>query len=174
LYNAPKFVLLFAIPDTFTQVRVLLDLVASMMMNAYVLRVSKLELPKSYTSFQFLEALLEQLSPAVHVETPEIPEHPAGKDEHGKIRKVEKPFWNSDVGAAWRLDGKDHYCEDANNQYPRVSNKRNAEGNLIRHELRRKCRWCNKKTVYFCEKCAAPLCVGVCFKSFHTCRTINS
>ena len=149
---------------------------ASCIMNAYVLRRSKLNLPKTYTSFHFIENLLQQISPEVEPQKPQ-PEaaavHPAGFDTRGRVRAVEAPFWNKRAGAAFRLDGKDHWCEDANNAYFPLSNKRNAGGVFIRNELRRKCRWCNELTVYFCTKCFAPLCVGNCFKCFHTIREIK-
>lgn len=149
---------------------------ASSLMNAYVLRRSKLNLPKSYTSFHFLENMLHQMTPevappAVLQQAPEA--HPAGLDKKGKVRKVEAPFWNSPKGAAFRLDGNDHWCEDANNAFFKLSEKTNEKGFFIRHELRRKCRWCNELTVFFCTKCQTPLCVGTCFKNFHTMQQIN-
>ena len=158
------------------QVRVLVDMVTSMMMNAYVLRRSKLRLPKTYTSFDFMANLIQQLAPEPTVsqhETGATKVHPAGKDSKGKTRKVEKPFWNSERGAAWRMDGNGHWPQDANNVYLKVSNREGKSGKPIRFELRRQCRWCNDKTVFYCTKCEAPLCLGRCFESFHTSRTIN-
>ena len=143
-------------------------------MNAYVLRRSKLNLPKKYTSFHFLENLLQQMTPPDEVPPPPAAQkaHPAGYDRNGKVRAVEAPFWNGKAGKAFRLDGIDHWCEDANNAYFKLSKRTNASGIFIRNELRRKCRWCNEKTVYFCTKCMAPLCVGNCFKCFHTLERI--
>jgi hypothetical protein len=161
---------------TSRQVRVFTDMFASCLMNAYVLRRSKFNLPRTYTSFHFIENFLQQISPEVAPQQrqPEAPAvHPAGFDKNGKVRAVEAPFWNKRAGAAFRLDGMDHWCEDSNNTYHKLSEKRNSRGSFIRHELRRKCRWCNELTVYFCTKCIAPLCVGHCFKSFHTMRQIN-
>jgi hypothetical protein len=93
-------------------------------------------------------------------------------DKKGKVRKVEAPFWNKNKAAAFRLDGKDHWIEDANNVYHNKSKRQNVKGIFIRNELRRVCRWCGDLTVYFCMKCAAPLCIGTCFKCFHTVRVI--
>ena len=158
------------------QVRVLTDMFASALMNAYVLRRSKLKLPRTYTSFHFLENLLQQMTPQVAAPEPqpEAPkDHPAGLDKRGKPRMVEAPFWNTNKGAAFRLDGVDHWCEDAKNTCFKVSKKANDKGDFIRYELRRKCRWCNELTVFFCTKCSAALCVGICFKNFHTIRQIN-
>lgn len=152
------------------QVRVLTDMFASMLMNAYVLRRSKLKLAKSYSSFDFLANLLEQLSPEpVPLQDQETPAlaHPAGLDKAGNVRKVEAQFWGKPAATAWRLDNKDHWCQDANNTFHKVSNRVGRKG-FIRNELRRKCRWCNERTVFYCTKCAAPLCIGECFISFHT------
>jgi hypothetical protein len=162
----------FEIEKFFTsrQVRVLTDLFASCLMNAYVLRRSKLNLPRKYTSFHFLENLLQQMTPSdAPLPPPAAPKpHPAGYDRNGRVRAVEAPFWNGKAGKAFRLDGIDHWCEDANNTYFKLSEKRNERGVFIRNELRRTCRWCKDKTVFFCTKCVAPLCVGNCFRSFHT------
>jgi hypothetical protein len=134
---------------------VLTDMFASMLMNAYVLRQSKLKLPKAYSSFHFVEALLQQLAPETSPLQPLTPPqaHPAGFDKKGRVRRVEAPFWSTPKGAAFRLDGKDHRCQDANNAYLKFSQRRNAAGEFIRNELRRRCRWCNDMTVYFCMKC---------------------
>ena len=150
------------------------DMFASGLMNAYVLRRSKLNLPKTYSSLHFIENLLRQISPEGQPEPqPEVSAvHPAGLDKNGKVRRVEAPFWNKAKAVAFRLDGKDHWCEDANNVYRRVSKRQNVKGTFIRNELRRVCRWCGDLTVYFCMKCAAPLCVGNCFKCFHTLERI--
>ena len=152
------------------QVRVLTDMFASMLMNAYVLRRSKLKLPKSYSSFDFLANLLNQLSPEptpLHDEETPVQEHPAGLDKDGNDRKVEAKFWGTPAATAWRLDNKDHWCQDANKTFHKVSNRVGKKG-FIRNELRRKCRWCNERTVFYCTKCAAPLCIVECFKLFHT------
>jgi hypothetical protein len=159
------------------QVRVLTDIFASMLMNAYVLRRSKLHLPKTYSSFHYIEALLQQLAPENLPPQPqEAPQHahPAGLDNKGRVRRVEAPFWCTPKGAAFRLDGKDHWCQDANNVYLKFSQRQNNTGEFIRNELRRRCRWCNDLTVYFCMKCETPLCVGLCFKNFHTIKEIKS
>jgi hypothetical protein len=161
---------------TSRQVRVLTDMFAASLMNAYVLRRSKFKLPRTYTSFHFLENLLQQMTPEVRTPLPpqEAPKaHPAGLDHKGKVRMVEAPFWNSPKGAAFRLDGNNHWCEDANNTFFKLSKRTNEKGLFIRNELRRKCRWCNELTVYFCTKCHTPLCVGNCFKNFHTIPQIN-
>lgn len=155
--------------------RVITDMISSMVMNAYVLRCSKLKLPKSYTSFVFLANLLQQLAPEpVPAQDPEPPlqGHPAGRDKSGGIRKVERQFWNKPLASAWRLDKQDHWCQDANNTFVKVSNRVSSSGDFIRNELRRKCRWCNERTVFYCTKCETPLCVGECFKLFHTKREL--
>ena len=120
--------------------------------------------------------MVKQMTPEVDAPAPpqEAPKvHPAGFDKKGKVRMVEAPFWNSPKGVAFRLDGLDHWCQDANNTFFKLSEKVNEKGFFIRHELRRKCRWCNELTVFFCTKCSAPLCVGVCFKNFHTIQQRN-
>ena len=159
------------------QVRVFTDMFASILMNAYVLRRSKLKLQKTYTSFHFLEAILQQLAPEISLPHPQVEPphaHPAGLDKKGQVRRVETPFWSKPKGAAFRLDGKDHWCQDANNVYLKFSQRQNDAGEFIRNELRRRCRWCNDLTVYFCMKCETPLCVGLCFQNFHTIREIKS
>ncbi len=145
-------------------------------MNAYVLRRSNLKLPKTYSSFHFLENILHQLSPETslpqpHAEPPR--DHPAGLNAKGQVRRVEAPFWSTPKGTAFRLDGKDHYCQDANNVYHKFSQRQNEAGEYTRNELRRRCRWCNDLTVYFCMKCETPLCVGLCFQNFHTIKEIK-
>jgi hypothetical protein len=144
-------------------------------MNAFVLKKLKQELPKTYSSFDFITEFLQEVCPdGESVEqTQTLPtqhQHPAMKK--GKVRAVERPFWSKPAGRAFRMDGIDHWIEDAKNVYFKISEKCNDKGERIRNELRRQCRWCGDKTVYFCTKCQAPLCVGNCFRHFHTVKDI--
>jgi hypothetical protein len=155
------------------QVRVLTDMFSSMLMNAYVLRKLKLNLPNSYSSFDFITEFISVACPDDEsVEQPRQmqEQHPATKN--GKVPAVERPFWSSPAGRAWRMDGVDHWLEDAKRVYYKVSNWQNDKGELIRSELRRLCRWCGDKTIYFCTKCQAPLCISPCFRNFHTIKCI--
>lgn len=160
---------------TAQQVRVLTDMFSSMLMNAFVLRRLKLGMGKSYTSFDFITEFLQQACPEDESVEPSQPlptqqRHPAMKND--RVRAVERPFWSKPAGISWRMDGVDHWLEDAKNVYYKVSSRQNEKGENIRNELRRKCRWCGDKTVYFCTKCQTPLCVGTCFRSFHTVKQI--
>ena len=145
------------------QVRVLTDMFSSMLMNPYVLRQSHFKLPKSYSSFDFISEFLQEICPdedkeeqttSTPLNTPRLPPrrqphadrpHPAGYDNDGNVRRGEAPFWNSRAGTDFRLDGHDHWCQDANNIYHPLSTRTNKDGKIIRNELRRKCRWCNAR-----------------------------
>jgi hypothetical protein len=165
------------------QVRVLADMFSSMMMNAFILKktlkTKRYKLPSQYSSFDFIEEYLEEVCPiskeleghkssssASHVARSC---HPAGLDHKGEIRKVRASFWSKAAGREWRLDGKDHYPQDAKNVWFKLSSRVSEVNNkVIRNELRRNCHYCNERTVYFCTKCDVPLCIGTCFSDFHT------
>jgi hypothetical protein len=165
------------------QVRVLADMFSSMMMNAFILKTTlktkRYKLPSQYSSFDFIEEYLEEVCPiskelegqqssssASHVARSC---HPAGLDHKGEIRKVKASFWSKAAGREWRLDGKDHYPQDAKNVWFKVTSRVSEVNNkVIRNELRRNCHYCNERTVYFCTKCNVPLCIGTCFSDFHT------
>jgi hypothetical protein len=153
------------------QVRVFSDMISSMMTNALVLMKSKMKLGSRYTIFNFISDYLQEVAPLHHEPEPPSPQpalnHPAMRPD-GKIPKVKASFWGKPAGSAWRMDGKDHWCQDANNVYRKIRPYKNSKHQSIRFDLRRKCRWCNKETVYFCTKCHAPLCIDNCFMLFHT------
>jgi len=154
-----------SVKSTRWQVRVFSDMISSMMSNALVLFKSKRKVKGEYSIFDFISEYLEEVAPLpVQPEhhSPQRPlEHPAKRSD-GKVPKVKASFWSKAPGTAWRMDGKDHWLEDANNDY------HNKRANGIRIDLRRKCRWCNEETVYYCTKCQTALCLRNCFKSFHT------
>ena len=153
------------------QVRVFSDMLTSMMTNALVLMKSKRKLKKKYSVFDFISDYLEEVAPlspeAESRSPPRQLQHPAMR-ANGEIPKVKASFWSKPAGKQWRLDGNDHWCQDANNVYIKVQPHKNSSNASIRIDLRRKCRWCNDETVYFCTKCHTPLCINNCFKLFHT------
>lgn len=164
------------------QVRVFIDMFSSMVINAFTLKCLKEKRKKlhKYSEFDFITEYLDEVAPLrddddVVICAPLI--HPATYTlSNGtiKVHKVKRPFWEAPAGAAWRLDGKRHYSQDANKVYAKFSTKSNGQtqlnmqGNTIRKNLRRNCRYCNKDTVYFCTKCETALCLGTCFERFHT------
>lgn len=160
-------------------VRVLNDMFSSMMMNAFLLKkLNKSVRPKvskRYSSFDFIEEYLEEVCPvsgnAKNADGREQPAqvHPAGFTSNGQIRKFKASIWTKPAGKQWRLDGQGHYTQDANNLFTNKTDVVSAtSGKVIRRELRRNCHYCNERTVYLCTKCNAPLCLGVCFETFHT------
>jgi hypothetical protein len=164
------------------QVRVFIDMFSSMVTNAFTLKCLKEKRKKlhKYSEFDFITEYLDEVAPLrddddTVICAPLI--HPATYTlSNGtiKIHKVKRPFWEAPAGAAWRLDGKRHYSQDANKVYAKFSTQPNGQtqlnmqGNTIRKNLRRNCRYCNKDTVYFCTKCDTALCLGTCFERFHT------
>ena len=154
------------------QVRVFSDMLTSMMTNALVLLKSKRKLNETkYSVFDFISAYLDEVAPmppqAEPLSPPHLLQHPAMRS-NGQIPRVKASFWGKPAGKQWRMDGRDHWCQDANNVYRQIQPHKNKNNQSIRVDLRRKCRWCNEETVYFCTKCEAPLCIGNCFISFHT------
>jgi hypothetical protein len=161
------------------EVRVLTDMFASMLMNAFVLRktlkTSAYKLPKVYTCFDFISEFLEEVCPAkVAAEMPDAAPksvqsvHPQKLLPSGRIKKCKRSFWGKPAGKQWRLDGNDHIQQDTSKWYDQYTGKINATtGNKVRCEMRRKCICCGKRTVYFCTKCHAALCLGNCFYNFH-------
>lgn len=161
------------------EVRVLTDMFASMLMNAFVLRqtlkTDAFKLPKVYTCFDFISEFLEEVCPVLApADTSVIPDiapvmvHPQKLHRDGKIKTCKPSFWAKKAGMQWRLDGVGHVNHDSTKCFDPQTGKVNATtGNKIRAELRRKCICCGTRTVYFCYKCKAALCLGKCFYMFH-------
>jgi hypothetical protein len=165
------------------QVRVFIDMISSMLINAYTLKCLKEKRKRlhKYSEFDFIAEYLRAVAPLPADDVEEdaaLPSvHPATytcDDGSTAVRKCKRPFWDTPAGVAWRLDGKAHYADDANKAYPQFSKlangqtRINAKAKQIRLNLRRNCRCCNRDTVYFCTKCETPLCLGECFVLFHT------
>jgi hypothetical protein len=158
------------------QPRVFIDMFASCMMNAFVLKKLRNEEKNKkrsgkWSSMDFIAEYLAEIAPAPIEEAPiaeqEHP-HPAWDPKTKKIKRVKHAFWCKPAGTAFRLDGVAHYTQHALNAYDIHSNRKRPDGEFIRLNLRRNCRYCNDATMYFCTKCDTPLCVGHCFINFHT------
>ena len=130
------------------------------------------KLPKDYSSIDFIADWLQEVaqgdgdgssdSDAPAAENTAAAAHPVGKDRRRK-------YWNSEDGKKVRLDGRFHCLQHAGHVY-----SKNAVVNGVskRNDLRRLCRYCGERALYFCDVCNVPLCVGDCCKKFHTERVL--
>jgi len=153
------------------QPRVFTDMFASCMMNAFVLKRFARKDKKRFTEFDFIAEYLKEVCPPPVAPLDQVaPEekHPAYDPKTKKARRVKAGFWRTPEGTRWRLSGRDHWSQSANNVFPILSDRLNDDNEPIRYNLRRNCRVCNTPTVYFCTKCETPVCIGACFIAFHT------
>lgn len=159
------------------QPRVLTDLFSSMLLNAFVLYklhhlANHKDLGAGYSSLDFIEDWLSEIAPFENDSGSDSGSSAASPDENHDViprKDRRRKFWNSDEGKALRLDGRFHCLQHAGNVY--VKNEI-VDGRNKRNDLRRLCRYCGERALYFCDVCNVPLCVGDCCKKFHTERKL--
>ena len=152
----------------------IVDLFSSMLMNAYVIYKlhNSATLSDTYSALEFIADWLEEVAPHEGDAASDSSASDDASDENNanaprKDRR--RRFWNSDEGKSLRLDGRFHCLQHAGNVF--VKNEV-VDGQCKRNDLRRLCRYCGERALYFCDVCNMPLCVGDCCKKFHTQRKL--
>ena len=155
------------------------DLFTSMLMNAYVLyklhaTANNKNVGSDYSSVDFIADWHDEVAPRDDDAASDsgASDDAINNDSATSPRKDRRrKYWNSDEGKAIRLNGRFHCLQHAGNVY--VKNEI-VQGVPKRNDLRRLCRYCGERALYFCDVCNVPLCVGVCCKNFHTERELPS
>ena len=150
-----------------------------MLMNAFVLyklhdSANHKNLGKGYSSVDFIADWLEEVAPCEGDAASDSGEYADANTEDATLpprKDRRRKYWNSDEGKAVRLDGRFHCLQHAGNVY--LKNEI-VDGLSKRNDLRRLCRYCGERALYFCDVCDVPLCVGDCCKKFHTERKLPS
>jgi antirestriction protein len=140
-----------------------------MLMNAFVLyllhdRDNKKKLPKTYSSLDFIANWMDEVCKP---DDAAVSDSSSDSDECDRADR-RRSFWNSTEGKHIRLarsHEKFHCLYHAASRYfpSRLENEEQ-----VRNDLRRVCRYCGERTIYFCDVCKVPLCVGNCCMNFHT------
>jgi hypothetical protein len=147
-----------------------------MLMNAYVLytlhdATNHKKLPQRYSSLDFIADWLAEIC-----EPDDEASSDSGSASSDDVDRLDRriTFWNSDKGRDTRLkrsDGQYHCLYHAADKFRSFE----LDGDeAVRNDLRRLCRYCGTRTIYFCDVCKVPLCHGDCCKKFHTERIIPS
>ena len=145
-----------------------------MLMNAYVIYKlhNSATLSDTYSALDFIADWLEEIAPHEGDAASDSSASDDASDENdanAPRKDRRRRFWNSDEGKALRLDGRFHCLQHAGNVF--VKNEL-VDGQIKRNDLRRLCRYCGERALYFCDVCNVPLCVGDCCKKFHTLRKL--
>lgn len=150
-----------------------------MLMNAFVLYklhddATQRKLPKDYSSLDFIAEWMQEL-----LEVEDNAESDSGaasssdfeSDDERQYNQHRRKWWEGERGIAVRMDRQFHGLQHAGNVFLKEVMK---EGEQKRCDLRRCCMCCGDRTLYFCEECKVPLCIGHCNKQFHTERKLPS
>jgi len=144
-----------------------------MLMNAFVLyklhdQVNHKRLPEKYSSLDFIADWIRELNQDVRDAVCVSSASDASNDECAAApdyKEHRRNWWQSAAGTAVRMDGRFHSLQHAANCYLSTQ----GEGDHKKFiDLRRVCMYCGERTIYFCEACNVPLCLGICNKKFHT------
>jgi hypothetical protein len=145
------------------QVRLLTDMFASLLQNAFVLFKGYNDMPKNYDSRVFIEAFLKEVAEFANgPDAAEISDSDADAPVERNAHK--RDWWVSGAGALFRMKGRDHWPQHATNTCYTKDDKTEQK-----FDLRRYCmysRLCGRVLTY-CTKCMVPLCLAH-FESFHT------
>jgi hypothetical protein len=150
-----------------------------MLMNAFVLYklhddANNKKLPQSYSSLDFISDWIQDLEKDDDAASSDISASDAASEESVAVpdyKEHRRNWWQAAPGTAIRMDSRFHGLQHAGNCYFTNVDK---NGENKRADLRRLCMWCGERTVYFCEDCNVPLCIGICNKNFHTKRKLPS
>ncbi len=88
--------------------------------------------------------------------------------DHPSYKAHRRKWWQGPEGTAVRMNNRFHALQYAGNTYSHYSD---IDGVRKRDDLRRKCMFCGERTLYYCDACMVPLCLGVCNHRFHSERT---
>jgi hypothetical protein len=145
------------------QVRVLTDTFGSMVQNAFVLFKEYHNKGRHYTSHDFIESLLKEIT--ADMPQPEDDDESAAPPRARSLADHKRNYWVSGEGSQVRMTGRNHWPLDARNVWPTVHPTTGAT-----LDLRRYCMWNPKlcgRTYTYCSCCMVSLCL-VHFESFHT------
>jgi hypothetical protein len=146
------------------QVRLLTDMFASLLQNAFLLYKGYHDKPKKYDSRQFIEAFLSEVAEMANPRdgddsSDSEPDAPLERNAHRRSWWVEGP------GALIRVKGRDHWPQHAGNTY--LTHDQHTD---TTYDVRRYCMYapflCGRVST-FCTKFMVPLCIAH-FKAFHT------
>lgn len=148
-----------------------------MLMNAFVLyklhnSANNKDLNNAYSALDFIADWLEEVTPCEGEATSDSSasgDAPAENFADIPRKDRRRRYWNSEEGKAVRLDGRFHCLQHAGNVFLKHEI---VDGHAKRCDLRRVCRYCGERALYFCDVCNVPLCVGDCCKKFHTERKL--
>ena len=143
--------------------RLLTDMFASLLQNAFLLFKGYNDMPKNYDSRVFIEAFLKEVAEFANgPDAAEISDSDADAPVERNAHK--RDWWVSGAGALFRMKGRDHWPQHATNTCYTKDDKTEQK-----FDLRRYCmysRLCGRVLTY-CTKCMVPLCLAH-FESFHT------
>ena len=150
-----------------------------MLMNAFTLyklhdTTNGNKLAKDYSSIDFIADWLEEVAPREDKDASDSGSSAAASDDDVAVApRVDRrrKYWNSAEGKAVRLDGQFHCLQHAGSVYRKHEI---VDGEPKRNDLRRLCRYCGERALYFCDVCNVPLCIGDCCKKFHTKQKLPS
>jgi hypothetical protein len=148
-----------------------------MLMNAFVLytmsaNANSKKLPPNYTAVHFVSEWLESLDEGLCQGENDADCSSASGDESSieiDYKDHRRSWWQGDSGTSIRMDRRFHALQHAGNVY---YSRLEVNGEEKRADLRRNCMYCGERTIYFCEVCKVPLCIGACNKNFHTQRKL--
>ena len=146
--------------------RLLTDLFASLLQNAFILYKSYLDKPTKYDSRMFIEALLSEIAEMASAIGDSDSDSDSGTDAGPARNAHRRDWWTQGPGAALRLKGRTHWPLHATDTWAK-----NHPTTGDKMDYRRYCMYsqdCGRVLTY-CVKCKVPLCLAH-FEAFHTQR----
>lgn len=148
-------------------------------MNAFVLYklhddVTHKKLPKGYSSLDFIDEWMREVCEGeqdAHDDASASSSSESESDGECVYKEHRRKWWEGKKGTAIRMDRQFHGLEHAGHVYRKGAI---VGGEEKRFDLRRSCFCCGERTLYFCDVCKVPLCIGSCNKVFHTERDLPS
>jgi len=143
-------------------VRLLTDLFASLLQNAFILYKSYLEKPAKYDSRMFIEALLSEIAEMASASGDSDAASDAGAESPERLDH-RRDWWTRGPGAAIRLKGRTHWPKHATDTWPKYHE---TTGDKV--DYRRYCMFAQDcgRVLTYCVKCKVPLCLAH-FEAFH-------
>jgi hypothetical protein len=131
-----------------------------MIQNAFILFKDYHNKDKSYSSLDFIEQLLTEITEA---DADFDADSEVDADERPQ-RKHRRHYWAEGDGSKIRLSGREHWPKDARHTFLTIHPETNKAS-----DLRRYCMWHPKtcgRTYTYCSCCKVPLCLSH-FEVFH-------
>jgi hypothetical protein len=152
---------------------VITDLFSSMLMNAFVLytlhdAANSNKLPKKYSSLDFIADWLDEVCKPDDAAASDSQADSSSDSDDCDRADRRRSFWNSPKGKHIRLARSHETFHCLYHAASRYKPYELVDDEQVRNDLRRVCRYCGERTIYFCGACKVPLCVGDCCMNFHT------